>query len=147
MAQRAGWAVVVTTPYNAAAVEEVKRSIEVPEGWTPPTVLPPAWRMVQISDDGAKYINPRRELAAILSCCRELDGRFWLHVSVSHRRRLPTWLELVEVKELLLGAGEAYQVAPPRDRYVNIHPRALHLFGLLDGTAALPDFTHGTGSL
>jgi hypothetical protein len=36
--------------------------------------------------------------------------------------------------------------APPTD-HVNIHEYALHLFGRLDGTPALPDFTAGSGSI
>lgn len=118
------------------------------DGWKPPVVLPPAWTIVEMKDDGASYVARSLELAAILSCAREADGRAWLHVSVSHRRRLPNWRELVAIKELFLGDREAYQVLPPKARYVNIHPNVLHLFALLDEKAsALPDFTGGTGSL
>jgi len=46
------------------------------------------------------------------------------------------------------GTVEAYQVIPPKARYVNINERVLHVFALLDEAAtALPDFTRGTGSL
>jgi hypothetical protein len=67
---------------------------------------------------------------------------------VSHRNRVPSWRELVSVKELFLGDREAYKVLPPKSRYVNIHPNVLHVFALLDEHAsALPDFTRGTGGL
>ena len=52
-----------------------------------------------------------------------------------------------EAKELFVGRDEfAYQVIPPRDQHVNIHPNVLHLWSCLDGSP-LPDFTRGTGSL
>lgn len=138
---------MITELPDPAVLREAAEQIEVPEGWTPPTVLPPAWHIVELLFDGGKYRNPRRELAAIFSVNRENDGRFWLHLSVSHARRIPTWPELIEVKELFLGDREAYAVAPPRERYINIHPHVLHLFALLDGEPVLPDFTRGTRSL
>jgi len=127
---------------------EMDRAIAaVGDRWRPPTILPPAWRMVVLGEDGAKYENRAFKLRAIVSCAEERDGRLWLHLSVSHRERLPSWREMVECKELFLGNREAYQVVPPRERYVNIHPRTLHLFALLDGAPALPDFTRESGSL
>lgn len=133
-------------PDLAAMKLEQSKSI-VPSGWTPPTVLPASWVMQQSADDGAKYINYSMNLAAILSCRYEADGRAWLHLSVSHRLRIPTWGEFRHVKELFLGDREAYTVLPPKARYVNIHPHVLHAFALLSGEALLPDFTSGTGSL
>jgi hypothetical protein len=116
--------------------------------WKPLLVLPATWTIFEVLPDGAQYVSRLLELGAILSCARENDGRAWLHLSVSHARRIPNWRELVSVKEMLLGEREAYQVVPPKARYVNINPNVLHLFALLDETAtALPDFTGGTGSL
>lgn len=119
----------------------------VPAEWSPPTVLPPAWELIIRSPDGAKYMSELLNLAAIISCRIEADGRPWIHLSVSHRVRVPSWREMRECKELFLGDREAYSVLPPKARYVNIHPNVLHLFALLDGAPALPDFTSGTGSL
>lgn len=118
-------------------------------GWEAPRILPPSWREVERDHSGsAKYVNPAARLACILSCDVEDDGRAWLHLSVSHATRIPTWGELRIAKEQFLGDREAYQVLPPRARYVNIHNNVLHLFALLDESAsALPDFTGGTGSL
>lgn len=120
---------------------------DVPGG-DPPRVLPASWREVQRGRDGAKYMNASARLGCILSCSIEADGRAWLHMSVSHAQRIPTWGELRVCKEQFLGDREAYSVMPPRARYVNLHKNVLHLFALLDETAsALPDFTGGTGSL
>ncbi len=119
-----------------------------PPPWSPPMVLPPAWEMVEQDHlTGAKYKAKSRNLVAIISCSRELDGRHWLHLSVSHRQRIPTWDEMRWCKEVFLGDREAYQVMPPKARYVNIMPNVLHMFALLDGAAVLPDFTQGTNSL
>lgn len=131
-----------------AVDREQQRTDNIVRGWAAPRVLPPMWAEIQRDRSGAKYMNDVLLLAAILSCNIEIDGRAWLHLSVSHRDRVPKWRELVEVKELFLGDRESYQVLPPKKRYVNIHPNVLHLFALLDESAsALPDFTRGTGSL
>jgi hypothetical protein len=127
--------------YQCEVLHRIVRS------WLPPTVLPPQWRLVQRGEDGASYDCRARRLGVIVSCAEELDGRQWIHLSVSHRARIPTWEELVDCKEIFLGQREAYQVLPPRERWVNIHPRVLHLFALHDGGTVLPDFTQGSGSL
>lgn len=133
---------------DPVAFASARAALETPQAWSPPSVLPPLWDVHAIASDGGRYVNATQRLVAILSCARELDGRLWLHLSLSHEARLPKWGELVEAKELFLGNREAYKVIPPRERYVNIHPNVLHLFALLDEReTALPDFTHGTGSL
>jgi hypothetical protein len=115
--------------------------------WEPPVVLPPLWEEVQRGPDGAKYRAPALNLVAIASVARELDGKRWVHLSVSHAVRVPRWRELVEVKEWLLGTETyCYQVIPPRSRYVNIHPNVLHLWCCLDGEP-LPDFTRGGNTI
>lgn len=118
-------------------------------GWEAPRVLPSNWRESDRQRDGsARYVSANMSLIAILSCSIEADGRAWLHLSVSHRKRIPTHGEMRVVKELFLCDREAYSVIPPRERYVNLHPNVLHLFALIDEKlAALPDFTAGTGSL
>ena len=111
-----------------------------------PLVLPAGWAIHSELPDGRRYINGLLGLVVIVSGCVQQDGRRWLHLSVSHFKRLPKWRELVEVKELFLGDRYAYQVLPPRSRYVNIHPNVLHLWSCLD-EEPLPDFTWGTGSI
>lgn len=128
--------------------EAQERDASDPPPWSPPTIMPPAWEMVERDHiSGAKYVARLRGLVAIISCSRELDGQFWLHLSVSHRKRVPTWQELTWCKDIFLGDREAYQVLPPPERYVNIMPNVLHMFARIDGAAVLPDFTQGTSSL
>lgn len=130
-----------------AAEAQAEAILPDPELWTSPRVLPPAWVEVERQIDGSKYLNHRAHLAAIVSCQRETDGQFWIHLSVSHRDRVPNWQELIETKQVFLGDREAYMVHPPKARYVNLHPHVLHLFARLQGEAVLPDFTQGTRSL
>lgn len=112
-------------------------------------VLPPGWALQRRSSDGGwfLYAHHRRPLSAILSV-EAHDDRLWLHMSVAADGRVPTWHELRGVKDWLLGDVEAYMVAPPRARYVNINPFVLHLFAPADqDRLPLPDFTAGTASL
>lgn len=130
--------------HEALARETNNRDRDV-LGWSPPPP-PPSWLESERDIRGAKYRNPNRRLVVILSCAIEDDGRAWLHLSVSHSQRIPTWGELGLVKEAFLGDREAYQVLPPKKRYVNIHPHVLNLFAPLE-EPVLPDFTRGTGGI
>ena len=96
----------------------------------------------------APYLNPMqlayldrvRGLAVIASASIELDGKAWLHVSVSHRYQMPTWEQLVEVKETFIGSErQALQVLPKMSEWVNVHPYCLHLWACVEGDG-LPDF-------
>lgn len=65
---------------------------------------------------------------------RASDGTEWLHVSLSHRDRIPFYEELAKVKELFIGFEmEAIQIFPPKSEHVNHHPRTLHLWSKVDG--------------
>lgn len=101
---------------------------------------PKGWRLVQPSEDGGKYLNHSRGLGVILSVTVEDDGKPWVHFSLSHKNRIPTWGELRTTKEAFLGNVHAYQVLPPTEIYVNLNPKVLHLFTCLDGPQ-LPEFS------
>ena len=113
--------------------------------------IPPSWSLVQTSLDGAAFA--RGQIEVVLSVAYELDHRIWVHVSAAGFRKgsgeyLPTWEEMLRVKNDFIGEDKwAYQVFPSSKDYVNINPYVLHLFALLDGEPALPDFTGGTGSI
>lgn len=119
-----------------------------------PRVLPIGWiqdRGGFIGEDGfingTFYENGLLGLRVGLSIATEQDGRDWVHLSCSHRMRIPTWPELVEAKEIFIGKDrKAIQILPARAEWVNINPRVLHLFHCIDGDT-LPDFTRGSGSL
>lgn len=114
-----------------------------------PRVLPPTWqesreRWGASHDYGRVYRKPGEGLLVLVSCAEQGDGKRWLHVSVSRRdHKLPTWEQLLQVKNLFIGeARTALQVLPAKNRYVNIHPGVLHLWHCLEGDVT-PDFTAG----
>jgi len=110
-----------------------------------PKILPASWRAVQEAMDGRAYINAW-DMSVIVAFSRELDGKRWAHFSIAHKKRIPTWDELKDAKQLFLGDLKAIQILPAKKEYVNIHLFCLHLFSCLDGDP-LPDFTGGSGSL
>lgn len=90
--------------------------------------IEPGWVLVLICDDGRA----------------PGDETGWEHVSVHAdtargrtRSRVPTWREMVQVKDLIWDAEDAVvQFHPPRSSYVNTHPDVLHLWRPID--VALP---------
>ena len=77
----------------------------------------------------------------IASIAKEADGRDWLHLSMSHRKRVPNYDELVYLKKHWAGENrKAIMVLPASEEHVNIHPNVLHLFVCISGDP-LPDFS------
>lgn len=110
-------------------------SIDVPDGWTGRYM------------DTSALVLEKKDLRVIISQSVELDGKRWMHVSVSHRHRLPQWKELLAIKNEFLGEEvEAYQVLPKKSLHVNHSTIAMHLWACLDGPV-LPDFTRGRGMI
>lgn len=102
--------------------------------------LPHPWRLVAHVEDGARWINPGLRASLIWSV-EPHAGELWHHVSMAHFDRVPTWAELVAVKELIVGPESvAYQVVPPRSRWINDNEHVLHLWSPADGRDRLPDF-------
>lgn len=102
-------------------------------------VDPPHWRVLERRGDGVAWRLKGGH--SVIASCEVIDGKRWIHLSRSGRSRMPTWPELVEVRDALLGPEqEAYQVCPPASRYVNINPTVLHLWACLDEPAQLPQF-------
>ena len=114
-------------------------------GWPIPSVLPASWSLVRTTLDGAAWVT-NHGLSVIGSVATEQDGKRWVHLSCARSGRLPSWFDLREVRDVLLGDAVAYQVLPSKSRYINLHPNCLHLFHCLDGDP-LPDFTRGGPTL
>jgi hypothetical protein len=94
--------------------------------------VPPGWRVLERRADGAAFRVPGGRLV-IASVAVEDDGCRWAHLSMSHKSRLPTWPEMVEMRDALLGSEvECYQVCAPASRYVNLNDRVLHLWACVD---------------
>lgn len=81
----------------------------------------------------------------ILACDGAETG--WDHVSVSLKKRTPTWEEMCWIKNLFFDQEEAVlQFHPPARDYVNDHPHCLHLWRFVGGPMPLPDpIMVGTG--
>jgi hypothetical protein len=141
---------------RGAAQLVMQRCIEVTdygqgrERFVEKRLLPYGWRRKNPLREKTEVWDYRSSLRVIWSEGKQLDGRWWAHVSVSRRdEKLPTWEQLTTVKDLFIGTeAEAYQVLPPEARYVNQHPGVLHLWACRDEPGGvLPDFTMGSGSI
>jgi hypothetical protein len=115
------------------------------------TRVPPSWQFIQDFGSGGAF--RRGSIQVVLTVSRHDDGRIWVHVSACGRRGpqswfLPDWEDMKRVKHDFIGPDRwAYQVFPSEKDYVNHHAYVLHLYALLDGEPALPDFTRGLGSI
>lgn len=113
--------------------------------------IPPSWKCVQPEVGGGCF--RRGSIQVIFSVLRYEDGRTWIHVSACGRTGesswfLPSFEKLKRVKHDFIGEDKwAYQVFPSAKNYVNQHPYVLHLYALMDGSSALPDFTWGLGTI
>ncbi|MDT5026629.1 MAG: hypothetical protein QOE61_3055 [Micromonosporaceae bacterium] len=107
--------------------------------WAAPIPFgPDGWRLLNFSGDGS----------IILTCAPAGEvNDDWVHASISWTDHMPTYADLKLLHDAVFCDGWAYQVFAPPSEHVNIREHALHLFGRLDGKAALPDFTYGSGSI
>jgi hypothetical protein len=82
--------------------------------------------IVYSTDNEAWFLIPYQgqTLKVIVS-----EGLGWDHVSVSHRSRCPTWLEMVFIRDLFFRDDETViQFHVPRADHINVHPYCLHLW-------------------
>lgn len=71
----------------------------------------------------------------------EHDGAGWIHASLARANHMPSYDDLARLKRAVFGPDRyAFQVFPPASRHVNIHAKALHLWGRADSVNPLPDF-------
>ncbi len=113
--------------------------------------VPPSWNLLRHLPAGAAF--GRAGIQVLFTVQRYGDGKIWLHCSCCGRRGenswfLPDWEQFKRVKNDFIGPDRwAYQVLPSQKDYVNQHAYVLHLYALLDGEPALPDFTWGLGTI
>jgi hypothetical protein len=105
--------------------------------WATPTPFgPDGWRFDHLGGEGSVIVT-----------CAPQGEHEWVHASIAWADRMPVYADLKLLHAAVFDGGWAYQVFAPPSDHVNIHEHALHLFGRLDGEPALPDLTHGSGSI
>lgn len=62
----------------------------------------------------------------------------WIHASMTRAETIPSYDDLVLLHAAVFGERYAYQVFAPPSEHVNIHARALHLWGREDGKPVTP---------
>jgi hypothetical protein len=97
--------------------------------------------------DGFTFVSTDRDAKVIVTGFYEswfVDGGAavpWIHASISRTSGVPSYDDLVMLHRVVWGdTGHAYQCFVPPTEHVNIHARALHLWGRADGSRVLPDF-------
>ncbi len=123
----------MATSFDPLAIRRVLGTID----WLPPRTY---------GRDGWAFLHRRDDSSVIVSCAPLGDDQI-VHASISHPASLPSYDELKLLHRAVFGDGWAYQVFAPPSDHVNIHAFALHIWGRLDGTPMLPDFTQGSGSV
>jgi len=113
------------------------------ELWRPPQAFGPDGFFYRAHGDGRSSVivtaAPTRGLL--------VPDTDWVHASIAHHDRMPSYDELVALHRAVFDDGWAYQCFTPAAEHVDIHPYALHLWGRADGQPALPDFTDGMGTI
>lgn len=112
-------------------------------------VTPGRWiRNHQCRGFDGRFLLPHAKLSVLISAGRKADGGDWLHVSLAHEFRMPTYAEIAEVKRRFVGAErKAIQVFPAESVYVNLHPYCFHLWSRLDAPDCLPEFSGIVGGV
>lgn len=100
--------------------------------FTHPKKLPYGFRSVEWRLDGAAFLGPGHCSVVISGDIRD-DGKRWLHASIARRDYIPTWSDLQMLRTYWIGEKlYCCMIFPPEDKYVRIHPHALHLYCCLD---------------
>ncbi len=50
------------------------------------------------------------------------------HISISHRRRYPTWNEIIQLKNKFFGDVDCMMILPKKENYVNAHKNCFHIW-------------------
>lgn len=114
-------------------------SIQLPKGKYEPPELPWEWEIDTRIPNA--YRNSRTRMIVVWSV-ENRDGDDWLHVSFSYKDKMPTYGDMVKVKNLFVGDRNAYMVFPTSATHVNTHKYCLHLWCNLTNPQPLPEFSN-----
>lgn len=119
---------------NAIDILGVRRRLG--RTWGPPTPFGPSgWRLLNQKEPGSILVSASNMPPQI-----DPTNDWWIHASIAFQDRLPTYDEMQHLHRAAFQSGWSYQVFAPAADHINIHQHALHLWGKLDGTPALPNF-------
>jgi hypothetical protein len=93
--------------------------------------IPFEWVITSIRNNSASY----RHLISFLTVTESIhthNGERWLHVSLSHAARVPTWGELQTVKSIWIGDKVAYHVLPHAVKPLSDDEYTIHIWCPLD---------------
>jgi len=127
----------VTLEISEAEWQEAKRRTDE---WV--QNLPPhSWVEITTPINGQRAFGHRDGRFVIVTVGHH-DGQWWLHVSVSRKKYMPSYEDLADAKQTFIGdAHQAIQIFPKRERHINIHEYCLHLWTCLEPNGdGLPDF-------
>lgn len=105
---------------------------------------PKNWEKTGKWGDGFIFIHKIKKISVIIDIELKSDGYSWIHVSVSHKARIPRQKEMLLVKNDFIGKDKyAYSVWPPEKYYVDIHKNCLHLWARIskNNGQVLPEFS------
>lgn len=118
-----------------------------------PWIAGVGWTMVEEFANGARYLSDDGiKVISEVEAQQVKDGKrvwheLWLHVSFSRAGSMPSYEDMVRVKERFIGADrKAIQVLPAKSEHFNHHEFCLNLFSPLDRDP-LPDFRTADGKL
>jgi hypothetical protein len=82
-----------------------------------------------LGDAGNGVFEVRSKIDGTMLKVIASNGGGWDHVSVSHRRRVPNWYEMEQVKALFFEENETcMQLHVPAADHINNHANCLHLW-------------------
>lgn len=78
---------------------------------------------------GCAYYNSLRQLTVITSIDVMDDDKKYIHISLSHKNKIPDWDTVKAVKDKFIGKdSDAFIYFPIDSEYINLMPYCLHLW-------------------
>jgi hypothetical protein len=103
--------------------------LSLPNGWIDIT----ARVIIPDTQFEGQHAFVHRDGRRVIGSVGQQDGRWWLHVSVSREKRIPSYEDLADVKRTFVGDQlQALQIFPRAERHVNLHPHCLHLWACVE---------------
>ena len=106
-------------------------------------ILPISWQEMRISMNSPLYgikAYLRNDQLQVLFSYINMEGKPWLHVSLSRPKKIPSYEDMYCVKQIFIGDDlQAVQIFPKKEKHLNINEYVLHLWCALEGDG-LPDF-------